>query len=638
MRIESPVGCPMAAPEQTEEKSARDGAGSLFTNMMDCFRALLSCASPDVMNIPGQVPPAAGTTDDRQEPPPDAESGTANTATGPTRPSIVRTDAPAPGKESGEEPRAAADTTRFTSAGITFFLTVPCLSTDMPATPDIGMDQGIASGYLDDAEGLAGTAFLVSQEAATPGEPTGLNEGTTSVGDAASRSAIEEAQEPAASMVSAPGDSSAVDRSGQENVAAKPIAITADAGQAEVARAVQAAVAAQVTGGAGASGADRSPGSASNEQGISSPPVQFAAGKSAKEGLAFPARYPRVPITTSLPQTGGGPTSADPRPDNDARVKSGAQPQGADASERRGASASQAQSTDSVATGGEKSVEVRFAFPDDLLQKLPGKVIPATNAQTGSQQQAVDNAAARQGNTEVKADQNLVSQAGGGSKSPSPLKTVTVADGSASAAESQADPASHARIRSIFERGAQDGATVASSPGIARDTQSSNQSASTVVRDVKAPAFMFEVAERISAVVSGARGEVTVQLKPDQFGRMNIVAESGTSGILARITTESASLKQYLENNLPVLQQALQGQGLKVERIDVVVQEGLLQQQSMNQWQHNSGHAPGKHDPGGNSAFAVSARPSVAQPANEITLDAVILGALHPHSTFHTIA
>jgi flagellar hook-length control protein FliK len=637
MRIESPVGCPMAAPEQAEEKSACDGAGSLFTNMMDCFRALLSSASPDVMNGPGQVPPAAGMTADRQEPPPDAEPGIENTETGPNRPSSVRTYAPASGKGSGEEPRAPADTTRFTSDGIAFFLTVPGLSTDMPATPGLGIGQGITTGYLDDAEGLAGTAFLMSQEAATLGEPTGLNEGTTSVGDAASRSAIEEVHEPAASTVSAPDDSAAVDRSGQEDVAAKPMAITADAGQAEVARAVQAAVAAQVTG-ARAPGTDRSPGSDSNEEAISSPPVRSAAVQSAKEGRAFPAGYPRAPITTSLPQTGGGPTSADPHPDNDARVKSGAQPQGADASKRREAPASPAQSTDSVATGGEKSVEVRFAVADDLLPKPPGKVIPPANAQTGSQQQAVDSAAARRGNTEVKADQNLVSQAGGGSKSPSPLKTVTVVDGSASAAESPADPASRARMRSTFERGAQDGATVASSPGIARDSQSSNQSASTVVRDVKAPAFMFEVAERISTVVSGARGEVTIQLKPDQFGRMNIVAESGTSGILARITTESASLKQYLENNLPVLQQALQGQGLKIERIDVVVQEGLLQQQSMNQWQHNSGHAPGRHDPGGNSGFAVSARPQAAQPANEITLDAVILGALHPHSTFHTIA
>jgi flagellar hook-length control protein FliK len=626
----------MAAPEQAEEKSAGGGAGSLFTNMMGCFRALLSSASPDGMNVPGEVPPAAGMTDDwNQEPPPGAEPGVVNTETGPNRTSSIRVDAPVAGQDIGEEPKATTDRSRFTSASVAFFLMASGLSTDMPATPGLGADQGITTGHLDDAEGLAGTASLMSQEAVTTGEPTGLNDGTMSAGSAASRSAIEEAREPAASTVSAPVDSSAVDPAGKEDVAAKPMTIAADAGQAEVARAVRAAVAAQVTG-AGTSGADRSTGSAANEQSISSPPTQSAAGNSAEEGLAFPAGYPRVPITTSLLQTVGGPRSADLRPDNDAGVKSGAKPQGADAPERRGASASPGQSTGSVATGGEKSVEARLAVPDDLFQKVAGKVVPPANDQTGSQQQAIDRAAVRQGNIEVKADQNLVSQTGGESKSPSPLKTVTVADGPASAAESQVDPASRARMRSILERGAQDGASVASSSGMARDAQASSQSASPA-RDVKAPAFMFEVAERISAVVAGARGEVTIQLKPDQFGRMNIVAESGASGILARITTESASLKQYLENNLPVLQQALQGQGLKVERIDVVVQEGL-QQQSMNQWQHNPGHAPGRHDPGGNSGFAVPARPQAAQPANEITLDAVILGALHPHSTFHTIA
>jgi len=172
---------------------------------------------------------------------------------------------------------------------------------------------------------------------------------------------------------------------------------------------------------------------------------------------------------------------------------------------------------------------------------------------------------------------------------------------------------------------------------MARDAQIAPQPASGV-KDLKAPAFVFEVAERISAVVTGARGEVTIQLKPDQFGRMNIVAESGASGIVARITTESASLKQYLESNLPVLQQALHDQGLRVERIDVQVQEGLSQQQSPNQWQHGFGHAPGGHDSERSPRITPSAAVQPGDAASEITLDAAVMGALHPNSTFHTIA
>jgi flagellar hook-length control protein FliK len=172
---------------------------------------------------------------------------------------------------------------------------------------------------------------------------------------------------------------------------------------------------------------------------------------------------------------------------------------------------------------------------------------------------------------------------------------------------------------------------------MARDAQIAPQSGSGV-KDLKAPAFVFEVAERISAVVTGVRGEVTIQLKPDQFGRMNIVAESGASGILARITTESASLKQYLESNLPVLQQALHDQGFRVERIDVLVQEGLSQQQSPNQWQHSFGHAPGGHDSERSPRFTPSDAVQPGDAASEITLDATVMGALHPNSTFHTIA
>jgi len=69
-----------------------------------------------------------------------------------------------------------------------------------------------------------------------------------------------------------------------------------------------------------------------------------------------------------------------------------------------------------------------------------------------------------------------------------------------------------------------------------------------------------------------------------------------------------------------------------------MVQEGLSQHQSASQWQQSFGHAPGGHEGGRNARFAAPALDEPAEPANEITLDAAILGALYPHSTFHTVA
>jgi len=75
-----------------------------------------------------------------------------------------------------------------------------------------------------------------------------------------------------------------------------------------------------------------------------------------------------------------------------------------------------------------------------------------------------------------------------------------------------------------------------------------SQPASTAA---KPSGFVFEVAERISMVVAGNRNEVTIQLRPENLGRMKVVAESGTAGLIARITTELGSVKQLLENSLP---------------------------------------------------------------------------------------
>jgi flagellar hook-length control protein FliK len=270
-------------------------------------------------------------------------------------------------------------------------------------------------------------------------------------------------------------------------------------------------------------------------------------------------------------------------------------------------------------------------------QKLTDKALPSILSQEAGRQETGKQTDSRSTATDQRAEVRLQPQSESVTRAAGPSRTATAADPAISAAELENIAVGRGRLRTTFDGGAREVSAGSSLSAMARDTQVSLQ-APTGARDVKAPAFVFEVAERISTVVAGGRGEITIQLKPDEFGRMNIVAESGASGILARITTESASLKQYLESNLPVLQQALQDQGLKVERIDVLVQEDLSQQQLANQWQHNFGHAPGGNDSDRTPRFAPVGADQPGAPADEITLDAGILGALHPNSTFHTIA
>jgi hypothetical protein len=144
--------------------------------------------------------------------------------------------------------------------------------------------------------------------------------------------------------------------------------------------------------------------------------------------------------------------------------------------------------------------------------------------------------------------------------------------------------------------------------------------------------FVFQLADHIVKELQDGTNGVRIQLKPAALGRLEINAEHGAAGVVARIVTESGAVRQFLEGNLQMLEQAIQDQGLKLDRIDVVVNQNLDHRQSGNQGDANSGQ--GNHA-GGNGRHT-SADPEPRR--GEITADAVMIMSLGPNSTFHTVA
>ncbi|MBZ5495428.1 MAG: flagellar hook-length control protein FliK [Acidobacteriia bacterium] len=148
------------------------------------------------------------------------------------------------------------------------------------------------------------------------------------------------------------------------------------------------------------------------------------------------------------------------------------------------------------------------------------------------------------------------------------------------------------------------------------------------------PDFLSQLAERIQMQLRDGENIIRVQLKPGTLGRMEIRAETSGAGVLATITTESASVRDYLEHNLHLLQQSFQDQGLKVDRINVAVQEGF--------WpQHTSpGHQESRSGSGqqGESGLPVWPGEPLEMPGEELIVDPQTIAVLNPHSTFHTIA
>ena len=85
--------------------------------------------------------------------------------------------------------------------------------------------------------------------------------------------------------------------------------------------------------------------------------------------------------------------------------------------------------------------------------------------------------------------------------------------------------------------------------------------------------FVIELAGRIQAQIRGGREMIRIQLHPEELGRLEIRAENGRNGIIARIVAETSDVKKLLESNIQNLQQTLEARGLKIDRLHIVVED-----------------------------------------------------------------
>ncbi len=149
--------------------------------------------------------------------------------------------------------------------------------------------------------------------------------------------------------------------------------------------------------------------------------------------------------------------------------------------------------------------------------------------------------------------------------------------------------------------------------------------------------FIFQLAERILIQVRDGKSEMRIHLRPDGLGHLEIRAETTANGITARILAGSGSVKDYLESNLHVLQQNLQDQGLKINRIHIAVQDGTGSQSSA-EYAPRFGN-PGSENSGSNHQgySEISGRITSGQ-AEEMTVDLTTWASFTSNSGFHAIA
>lgn len=149
--------------------------------------------------------------------------------------------------------------------------------------------------------------------------------------------------------------------------------------------------------------------------------------------------------------------------------------------------------------------------------------------------------------------------------------------------------------------------------------------------------FVLQVAERIQVLIREGKGQIRVQLRPENLGQLEIRAETTTSGVAAKITTGSRDVSNLLEANMHLLQQALQDQGLKVDRINIIIQNGFDASSSSG---HNaqSGGAGSENNEQSAQLFSKNNIAQSEHQVEEAASDLASRTAFNPNIRFHRIA
>ncbi|MBG0791145.1 MAG: flagellar hook-length control protein FliK [Desulfovibrionaceae bacterium] len=105
---------------------------------------------------------------------------------------------------------------------------------------------------------------------------------------------------------------------------------------------------------------------------------------------------------------------------------------------------------------------------------------------------------------------------------------------------------------------------------------------------VSAPKVMKQVNNAVLKTLSSGAKQLTLQLTPENLGKLSIVLQVNGKEVGATIRAENADAAKIITENLDIIKHSLESQGLKVEKLDV--QAGLAGNQDYRDWYGESEH------------------------------------------------
>lgn len=122
--------------------------------------------------------------------------------------------------------------------------------------------------------------------------------------------------------------------------------------------------------------------------------------------------------------------------------------------------------------------------------------------------------------------------------------------------------------------------------------------ASTFVRDMSE-----YMANNMKLSVGELFKEAKLSLHPEHLGQIDVKITLHANGqIVAQLTADTMAGKQLLESQLPQLRQALQNQGLQIERLEVAQEQAASSSMFQQSRQQGGGGQPSEQEPRGNAS------------------------------------
>lgn len=99
---------------------------------------------------------------------------------------------------------------------------------------------------------------------------------------------------------------------------------------------------------------------------------------------------------------------------------------------------------------------------------------------------------------------------------------------------------------------------------------------------VSAPKVMRQVENAFIKTLNNGTKQLTLQLTPENLGKLSVMLQVNGKEVSATIRAESPEAARMIADNIDIIKNSLESQGLKVDKLDV--QTGLANDTSQNNW------------------------------------------------------